>query len=136
MKFMPQDIFDVGVLMLIKAKNDKSLGGYELVKSYMLESYSKSYPGDNLWMQQTEQLATEFLNTSAFNSAAAMDVLNGAIEVRMKLDENMKERGTLKKILGGTIFSNSHPGPSVRIEVARNNIKQLFAAVGTAIMKR
>lgn len=135
MKFMPQDVFDVVVLTLIKSGSDKSLGGHDLVKAYLHESYGNMYPGDNLWMQQADGLASEFLGLSSFKTGAAKDVLDGAIAVRKQLDENMKQRGALKKMFGGALFSGNHPGPSVRADVARNNIKQLFAAVGTSLIR-
>ena len=126
MKFMPQDMFEVCVLYLSKYKllGDKA---FAETKSMLHDSYKDSYKGDVLWLSQAEELVQDVHKlVITIGAKDPFKYLSVASDFRQKLDDNLEIPSKVKKFLGGTMFTSSHPAPSSRKEIAMKNFKRLF----------
>ena len=133
MKFLPQDMFETFSLALAKYKV-QGQEDYVNFKLFLHEEYSNSFPGDNLWLEQAEAIVPDIIKiVEALAAKEKFRSLQVAMELRQKLDDDLNPPSATKKLLGGLMFTKSHPAPHIRKELAIKNIKLLFvkmAALG------
>jgi hypothetical protein len=126
MKFMPQDIFEVCALNLAKYKILDPLN-YSKIKIEVFQLYANDFKGDNLWLQQCDELTSPLFDLcSTCGAKNVTHMLAVAQEVRQKFDENMEIVSGVKSIFHGTMFTKNHPSPISREEIAMKNIQLLF----------
>ena len=134
MKFMDQSLFEVCVLNLAAFKA-QSHEAYTTLKAGLYDSYHPSFPGDNLWFVQLNSAINETTDVAQkIAGDKKLKLLLLAAEVRKHLNDDLAPKaGMLQKLgLGGAYFTESHPAPSSRPEIAANNIKVLLVRLNSS----
>jgi hypothetical protein len=126
MKFMPQDLFEVASLYLARWKAGDP-NGMAQHKFAIYEGYKEQFKGDNLWLEQAEQISDPILHLcSQFGASDKYHMLGVAAEARQRFDENMEVISGVRGLFRGTVFAKSHPSAGDRKEIAIKNIRYLF----------
>jgi len=127
MKFLPQDMFETFALSFASWKVDDE-STYKKSTTRLYNDYKDIFPGDVLWLDQADEIVPELISlVTTLGAKDKFRSLNVAKELRQKLDENLNTLSTSKKIFAGAFFTKSHPAPHLRKEIARKNIKMLYA---------
>ena len=127
-KYMPQDLFDTFALAVAfeKTATGKDYPELNTMRNYHI--YESSYPGDNLFLEQVIDTASIILEGWKND---AQDVLayrlQSLFELRKHLDEDLNKKSIKKRLLGGAVFSSSHPDPHNRVDQAIKNINIMAA---------
>jgi hypothetical protein len=140
-KYMPQDVFDVTAMAIVFATGWEGPTDEDaLIKqsAELWHSYESSYPGDAMGRQHLIEAARNIRASvrGHENSALVADVLHVAIDLRMKLDADMKPVRGLSKIFRGTAFGAGHPTPEIRVLKCAENFKQAFGAALIVLAKQ
>jgi hypothetical protein len=133
MKFVDQNLLEVGALLLayVIAENRDDLNS---TKHELFLTHKEFYPGDQFWVDQAVEVAEyvyETAKTIAPSRIPKLILLTQ--EIRKTLDDNLKPVGQIRNLLGGTLFSKSHPAPQDRTELGKKNLRALLIAVNSKL---
>jgi hypothetical protein len=126
-KFMDQALFDVCAIKVIEEKVSTGRDYKNLpVIEYLVESYGKDYSDSILFRGQFEEVSEKVLTKYEKHGPLLLVALGRAADKRMKLDNEMRPKDSVKGIFNGAWFQRSHPKPFDRADIAVNNISYLI----------
>ena len=130
-KYVNQDVFDASVLL---AAADYVQSGSELqfhnTVATLVQYYQDDYRGDYKFGPEVIEAVPKLLKKfEKVNKKLLAEKLGVAAQVRMELDDNMKQKSSLKKMFGGTAFTSGHSSPALRLATGLINTEYLVNLV-------
>jgi len=127
MKFMPQDVFDTAVLVLLRELTSHGQEALITTHRSIVQNYQSAYGEDLDFPKQLIQAVGSLNRHFSPNRPQRFDeILERTIALRMELDENMARKSSVKKIFGGSVFKPGHPAPQIRASEAEAHAKYLI----------
>jgi hypothetical protein len=130
-KYVNQDVFDASVLL---AAADYVQSGSELqfqnMVATLVQYYQDDYSGDYKFGLELKEAVPKLIKKfDKVNKTLLAEKMKIAAQVRMELDDNMKQKSSLKKMFGGTAFTSGHSSPALRLATGLINTEYLVNLV-------